>query len=78
MIRTEALLREIATDIDKKLGNEIERIHGFILLTFEFNKPGISNYISNADRESMVEALREAASRIEKNQDMPPVHSTIQ
>lgn len=35
---------------------------GFCLLVFEFNKPGISNYISNVERESMIEALKESVS----------------
>ena len=50
--------------IDEKL----EKKFGFALLIFEFHRPGISNYISNADRSSMVEALRETADRLEKKQ----------
>lgn len=42
---------------------------GCCLLIFEFDKPGISNYISNAERKSMIQALRETADRLENNQD---------
>lgn len=42
---------------------------GFALLVFEFHKPGISNYISNAQRADMITALRETADRLEKRQD---------
>lgn len=41
---------------------------GFAIIVFPFEKPGISNYISNAERPSMIKALRETADRIEKNQ----------
>lgn len=36
---------------------------GFALFIFEFNKSGISNYISNADRETMTKALEETLLR---------------
>lgn len=45
---------------------------GFAFLLFEFHKPGVSNYISNAERKDMIEALREAANRLEKSQDIRP------
>jgi len=46
---------------------------GFALIVFEHYKPGISNYISNSNREDMVKALRETADRLEKNQDIPAI-----
>lgn len=42
---------------------------GFCLLVFEFNKAGMSNYISNAKRESIIEALEETVTRLKNNQD---------
>lgn len=42
---------------------------GFCMLIFGFGAPGISNYISNAERGDMIKALREAADRLEKGQD---------
>ena len=41
---------------------------GFALFVFEFNEPGISNYISNADRDSMIKALEETLERFKNNQ----------
>jgi len=51
---------------------------GFAILVFEFNRPGISHYVSNAERADMIDALRETADRLEKKQDIPPAHTTIQ
>lgn len=44
---------------------------GFALLTFEFRQPKIGNYVSNAERPTMIQALRETADRLETNQDIP-------
>lgn len=51
---------------------------GFTLLVFDHKNPGMSNYVSNCDRVSMIKALRETADRIEKNQDIPAlINNTI-
>ncbi|HLI94243.1 MAG TPA: hypothetical protein VKU83_11555 [Puia sp.] len=55
--------------LGKKIRNEIPVNIGFCLLIFEFHKPGIANYISNAQREDMIKSLRETADRLEKGQD---------
>lgn len=44
---------------------------GFALVVFEFHKPGIGDYVSNADRPDMIKALRELADRLEKNEIIP-------
>ena len=44
---------------------------GFALFIFEFYKPGMSNYISNARREDMVIALEETLERFRNGQDFP-------
>ncbi len=36
-----------------------------------FNDPKVGQYVSNCDRASMVEALRETADRLERKQDVP-------
>lgn len=51
---------------------------GFALIVFDFYKPGIGNYISNAQRKDMIVALRELVDRLEKRQDIPPTDKTIQ
>jgi hypothetical protein len=48
-------MRNIAKRIQSKLPSGF----GFCLIVFPFNKPGIANYISNAKRETMIEALEE-------------------
>lgn len=50
-------MRELAQIIEKKIGGRQE--FGFALFVFPFNSPGISNYISNATRETMIKALME-------------------
>ncbi len=44
----------------------------YALLVFPFGDPGVGNYVSNVKREDMIDALREAANRLEKNKYMPP------
>lgn len=41
---------------------------GFALLVFEFHKPGMGNYVSNANRKEMIECLEETAERFRKDQ----------
>jgi len=64
-------LKEIAT----KISNELELIYdkkmGFALLVFEFFDAGIGDYVSNAERKDMIDALRETADRLERKQDIP-------
>ncbi len=48
--------------------NEIPGL-GFCLLVFEFEKPGISNYISNAQRPDMLKAIQETLDRLNGKQD---------
>lgn len=44
-------------------------IDGFFILMFDRENVGFANYISNCTRETMIEALRECADRLEKNKD---------
>lgn len=55
-----------------KLLKELFNGYGFALIVFDFHKPGISNYVSNAQRKEMIMALRETAERLEKRQDVQP------
>lgn len=60
---TEKSMNEIA----KFLGIILQGL-GFALFTFEFNKPGVSNYISNAQREDMIKSLKETLIRFENQE----------
>ncbi|ELT47057.1 hypothetical protein [Brucella intermedia] len=51
----------------KKPGEPYEPKHGFAILIFDFDKPekGRMNWISNAQREDMIVALKEMAAQLE-------------
>ena len=72
----ENLMGTIATEIDGILKYN-SGPKGFVLIVFDFNAPGAGNYISNANREDMIAALREIADRLEQNQDIPAARTTI-
>lgn len=69
--KTEEALPKIASTIDKCLKDSFGHRLGFALLVFEFEKPGIGSYISNAERKTMIQSLRETANKLELGQDMP-------
>lgn len=74
----ESFLQEIAIMIDEKLKVSCGRKIGFALVVFEFDNPGIGNYVSNAERESMIKALRETADRLKLRQDIPKTIGSVQ
>lgn len=51
--------------------------YGFTILVFPLNKPGVANYISNAQRADMIKALREMADRLDNNQDFKTPENNI-
>ncbi len=75
-VATEEIMRELGACINSAL-KEYFPDSGFALLVFKFNKPGIGNYISNAKRESMIEALKETIKRLKSNEDIPAASGTI-
>lgn len=52
----------------EKVKREIPGL-GFALIVFEFHKPGIANYVGNAQRADMIKALEETLARW-KNDDV--------
>lgn len=58
-------MQKMAESVAKMLPKDM----GYTLLVFPFNRPGISNYISNANRVDMIKALRETVYRLERKQD---------
>jgi len=74
----EEIMQGLAAGTQDVINEHIGGGMGFAIIVFEFHKPGISNYISNAKRADMIKALRETADRLEKQQDIPPAHTTIQ
>jgi hypothetical protein len=75
-LKTEEFMRNLGSGLQGIIDEYIPGM-GFALLIFEFNKPGLSNYISNAQRENVIGALKEAAERLEKNQDIPAVITSL-
>lgn len=67
---TEEIIRELGVSIHGALKAYFPG-SGFVLIVFPFNKPGLCNYISDAERTSMIEALKEAVKRLETNEDIP-------
>lgn len=55
-------------DLADKIKKEIPGL-GFALLVYEFNNPGIANYISNGQRQDMIKAMKETIERLESNKD---------
>lgn len=64
-------LEILAKAISESLDQSYKRHIGFALIVFDFNSK-TADYISNSERNNMVEALRETADRIEKNEIIPP------
>lgn len=57
-------MRELANTISKSIPGL-----GFAIIVFEFNEPGVGNYISNAQRSDMIKAFNEVLSRWKNNED---------
>lgn len=66
----EAKTREIA----RVIGPAFDQFGAlFALLTFTEGAGGFASYVSNADRDDMIRALREMADKLERGEDMPPI-----
>ena len=63
MARQEDVMQELARNIQKKLGKEM----GFALLAFDFGDGGRMNYVSNGEREDVVEAMKEFIKKTDGN-----------
>ena len=57
-------MREVAQKVADELPGK-----GFCLIVFQFDQPGMANYISNADRESMILGLEETVKRLKAKED---------
>ena len=62
--------------VAKKEGYKV--MEKYALILFDFYKPGIGNYVSNANREDMIKTLRETADKLENNEDIPPTKGGVQ
>ena len=73
---TEEIMRELGVSINAALKTYFPN-SGFVLLVFPLNKPGAANYLSNAERQSMIKALKETVERLEQHEDIPTDSGTV-
>ena len=60
-------VREQMNRIAEALGARLPEGMGFVFLVFSFGEGSFMNYISNADRRSMIAALRELIRNLERS-----------
>ena len=53
--------------IAKKVQEELPKDFGFVVLTFKFNELGEMIYVSNANREDVITAMKEFMEKTENN-----------
>lgn len=53
--------------IAKKVNDELPEGFGFIVLSFVFGHPGQMMYVSNANREDVVQSMKEFIEKTEQN-----------
>lgn len=75
--QTEEIMKYLAKVLDDAISEFFPQA-GFALIIFKFHEEGLSNYISNAERGSMIKALKEIVERLEKNEDIPVALGGIQ
>lgn len=67
----EKFMQQIAAALSEIIDEAYQQKMGFFLTVFEFDKPGVSDYISNANREQIIKSMRETAKRFEKGRIIP-------
>lgn len=72
---THQTLQIIGSAVDTALVASFKERKAFVLLVFDFDKPGLGNYISNADRQGIISSLREMADRLEKKEVLTYNHN---
>ena len=73
---TDGCLRFMAGNIKDMIGKE----YGFMLLVFPFgdDPERVAHYISDGDRETMIQVLREKADVLENRLDIPVDDGSVQ
>ena len=67
MSKEEEFVKQHLQVIAQKVDNELPTGFGFVVLTFEFGKTGQMMYVSNAEREDIVKAMKEWIAKTENN-----------
>ena len=63
----EEVVKSKMQTIAKKVQEELPSDFGFVVLTFKFNELGQMSYVSNANRENVVIAMKEFIEKTENN-----------
>lgn len=63
----EELVKSRLQRIAEKVNNELPTGFGFVVLSFAFGNPGQMMYVSNANREDIVKAMKEWIEKTENN-----------
>lgn len=71
--RREQFLRDVLGALEEVMKQVYGERMGILLLVFEFNKAGMTDYISNAQRDTMIESMKETIKRFENNEVFPAV-----
>ena len=67
MSKEEEFVKQHLQVIAQKVDRELPPNFGFAVLTFEFGKTGQMMYVSNAEREDIVKAMKEWIEKTENN-----------
>lgn len=67
MMSDELILKEKMKNIARKVDEDLPQGFGFIVLAFRFNAEGEMIYVSNANREGVVQAMKEFIEKTENN-----------
>lgn len=63
----EEIVKSKMQNIARKVDEELPENWGFIVLAFKFNEKGEMIYVSNADREDVVESMKEFIEKTENS-----------
>lgn len=63
----EEIVKSKMQNIAKKVNDELPTGFGFVVLSFVFGNPGQMMYVSNANREDIVQAMKEWIEKTENN-----------
>lgn len=65
---TEGELRILFDDVSREIRRRLPRRTLFVLIAFDSD--GIAQYVSNADRRQMIQALRDSAELLQRREDV--------
>ena len=67
MMNEEEIVKSKMQNIARKVKEELPDNFGFVVLAFKFNEKGEMIYVSNANRQDVVQAMKEFIEKTENN-----------